>query len=339
MNPTTFELFEKWQADPSFINWANKANEIDIAKWNAYFKSNPQHAELGELVKFAILDLQSSVQTQTVDKHKSQLALKALRQQIATATKRNNTTASIFRLPSAWKIAASVLLLIGLGIWMLVPPVSSPNEIVWQATPTEKQEILLPDGTKVTLNKNARLSYLDKEVRKVRLEGEAYFEVTKQPSTQATFSVTTNDLVVKVLGTEFNVKTNQEKTSVFLDEGKVKLALADNHSEELEMNPGELVSYSKKQQKVLENRKASSLKNTAWKESVITLEEASLSEFLAIIHDIYGINFEVNSDINQTKTFTGGIPVDDLDITLKTIETSYGIAIQRVEAKYMLEKK
>ena len=73
-------------------------------------------------------------------------------------------------------------------------------------------EILLPDGSAVTLNANSKLQYYTHSARKVWLEGEAFFEVKKIPETAEPFQVVTNDLTITVLGTTFNVNSRNEQT-------------------------------------------------------------------------------------------------------------------------------
>lgn len=336
MNISELELLEKWQADPSFINWANESNEVDIAKWNAFFAKNTQYAELADLAKFSIIHLEAL--PSAVERLQSQAALDRLRSKIATEAQQQKPRILSFRLPKFWRMAASFLLVASLGLWAYTAFYSSQDSIVW-STENEKKEILLNDGTTVILNKNSSLSYFENDNRNVQLTGEAFFKVTKKPIDNVPFTVTTKDLVVKVLGTQFNVKANEENTSVYLDEGKVQLALNESNNVPLEMEPGYLVSYTKKQPKVIENRKADALENTAWKEKVILFEEASLSEILKIVSKVYKVNFDYETTSKNDQNFTGGIPVENLDITLETLRVVFDLDIQKVEAKYLIETK
>ena len=68
------------------------------------------------------------------------------------------------------------------------------------------QKLVMPDGTKVTLNAGSEFTYpetFSKSTREVSLNGEGFFEVTKNP--KKPFLVHTKKLTVKVLGTVFNV--------------------------------------------------------------------------------------------------------------------------------------
>lgn len=77
-----------------------------------------------------------------------------------------------------------------------------------------KSRIVLPDGTVVNLNSGSRIKYASnfESNRKVYLEGEAFFNVKKDPDHP--FLVQTSDIVIRVLGTVFNVKSYPEENII-----------------------------------------------------------------------------------------------------------------------------
>jgi ferric-dicitrate binding protein FerR (iron transport regulator) len=81
--------------------------------------------------------------------------------------------------------------------------------------PGSKSKIVLPDGTVVRLNGSSKLSYhksFNEKIREVELEGEAYFDVTKDA--KRPFIVHTSNIDVMVLGTLFNVKSYEEDQTI-----------------------------------------------------------------------------------------------------------------------------
>jgi len=154
-----------------------------------------------------------------------------------------------------WELAASVLLLIAtsFGIWRVAENASFPTQHV--ANYGEWKTIELPDGSTVYLNANSTLQLSDNwesdNNRQVKLDGEAFFEVAKKPVTNAKFLVTTDDLTIEVLGTQFNVNTKYKNTEVFLEEGKIKLNLEKANTI---MQPGDFIAYSKKTKKIIETK-------------------------------------------------------------------------------------
>jgi len=330
MNHSEVEIIDKWLANPSFVNWINKSNDTDIAKWEAYFQTHPDHIELAEVAKFS---LELDAKPTEVDKVKSMASLSALQNRLATTKTQPIRRERRMSHIKIWQVAASMLLLVGC-LWAYTS-MNSNGEQITLATQEEQMEHILTDGTKVVLNKHASLSYFSKDVRNVILDGEAYFEVTKQPDTNAPFQVKTDDLTVTVLGTAFNVNNEFGQTSVYLDEGKVRLNLGDD-TNEIDMVPGDLYSYSKRKNKVIENRKANALAQTAWKEKVILFEEASLDEVLKTVSLIYDVRLVPNLS-DKGRSFTGGIPVNDLDVALTTIKEVYQLDIKKIEEQYIIK--
>lgn len=108
--------------------------------------------------------------------------------------------------------AASIIFIIAIGFLMErksgINPSTQKNLQQVYVKPGSKSKIILPDGTVVRLNGSSTLSYhkdFNKSVREVNLEGEAFFDVTKDAAHP--FIVHTSGIDIKVLGTLFNVKS------------------------------------------------------------------------------------------------------------------------------------
>ena len=102
------------------------------------------------------------------------------------------------------------------------------------------KQLTLSDGTRIWLNAESSLKYPDtfegKAQREVYLEGEAYFEVSKNP--QHPFLVKTTAIEAQVLGTSFNIKAYSKKdVQVTLLEGSIKVS--DKHHNNILLKPGE----------------------------------------------------------------------------------------------------
>lgn len=116
----------------------------------------------------------------------------------------------------------------------------------------QRAALTLSDGTRVWLNADSKLTYpsdFDASFRKVRLEGEAYFEVS--PNKQSPFVVESPLIDVKVLGTTFNVRAyKEEATSVTLAQGKVEVSPAASEwtdacpFEKIRLKPRQQIIYS-----------------------------------------------------------------------------------------------
>lgn len=112
-------------------------------------------------------------------------------------------------------IAAACLLFIFSTALFLYNTNDRISEHYTLLTDEHTSNFTMEDGTIITLNKNSRLSYSDKygkDSRNVKLEGEAYFEVAKDPSKP--FQVEMNGASITVLGTHFNVKADAESDDI-----------------------------------------------------------------------------------------------------------------------------
>ena len=111
----------------------------------------------------------------------------------------------------------------------------------------EKKKILLTDGTQVTLNSGTRLripSNFGEEERIVEMEGEGFFEVTRNPDKP--FIIKSGTTNVKVLGTSFDFKSYQEDNFIKLtvSTGKVRVNVAEQDLQ-LSVSANEHLSVNK----------------------------------------------------------------------------------------------
>lgn len=130
---------------------------------------------------------------------------------------------SIRRGMGVW-IAAASFALVAFAAWMAF---ASNDETVFAE---ERKEVILPDGSVVRMQAGSEISFdVDQweQARQVALSGEAMFEVKKG----STFTVETANGEVSVLGTSFNVFSDDEHFHVDCFSGKVKVA--GNNSEQI----------------------------------------------------------------------------------------------------------
>jgi transmembrane sensor len=121
-----------------------------------------------------------------------------------------------------WMAAASLLAVLTTAAFLffrqlpaktIVPSAEKgKNEII--ARRGAKSYILLPDGSRVWLNSDSKLSYgkFNDTLREVELEGEAFFDVVKQK--KRPFIVHTSGIAIHVLGTAFNVKSYADESVI-----------------------------------------------------------------------------------------------------------------------------
>ncbi|MBT1705799.1 FecR family protein [Chryseosolibacter indicus] len=202
-----------------------------------------------------------------------------------------------------WNIAAALVLLTVstyvifyfAGNSGLIP---GSNDYNHQATGKGQRTIItLEDGTKVWLNAESKLSFPnsfdDKNTREVFLEGEGFFSVTKDRAKP--FIVRTNGIMVKVLGTSFNVKSynNDNFIQTTLVEGKVTLSANEESSEELTLAPNQVAVFDKSTHNILLDNKKNTDAYVGWTNGKLVFEDQPLSDIIVALERWYNIKFVV----------------------------------------------
>lgn len=240
---------------------------------------------------------------------------------------------TLIRRRRVWQFAAAVIILIGCAFVLKMQ--LKPEVQFYETAFGETEEVNLPDGSQVILNAHSSLKYVSNNPRRVWLEGEAFFKVAKKPATKAKFKVITDNLDVVVLGTTFNVNTRNDITRVVLEEGKVKLNLKNGIQKE--MKPGDLLAYSSKLNKILEEKQTvKSELHTSWKDGSLIFEKTPLVEAMRKVEQTYGFKVVFVDELSTIKTISGGVPTKNLEMCLKVIEKSAGVKIEKQDEKLMV---
>lgn len=146
-------------------------------------------------------------------------------------------------------------------------------------------DLILPDGTKVWLNSMSSIRFptqFNAAERKIFLQGEAYFEVAKDPSKP--FIVDVEGTNVIVLGTVFNINAYSNIMRTALVEGSVKVLHQDNHEF---LKPGQEAFINEHEIKV---KDADLIKTTAWKEGEFYFKNDDISTVMSLLTRWYDVN-------------------------------------------------
>lgn len=262
---------------------------------------------------------------------------------------------SDFRPAKRWRylrlsgIAASLLILLGLFYYLWGTQATwGQKELVYKTGFGERLEVKLDDGSVVTLNANSTLRWTEDwskaKGRQAALEGEAFFKIKKQNGIP--FTVHTNDVAVEVLGTSFNVDSREEKTKVYLDEGRVNLKLNEtnnnpggrNHLQEIIMSPGEQVSYSVRQKKIEKSEGQTMITAAAWKVNVLNFKNMQFGEVLDLLRDIYGQSFECTDQKLLRTPMYLGVPYSNWEAVRQALELSLNIQFEETEPQHYVVK-
>lgn len=170
--------------------------------------------------------------------------------------------------------------------------------------------VQLSDSTRVWLNSESKLKYpinfVKGESRNVELVyGEAYFDVSKSiKNSGSSFSVTTGDHQIEVLGTEFNVKAykDEENITTTLVEGKVSIK-GSFESTFLKPSQQALVNRNTKQAFVKEVDRMFDV--IAWKDGYFNFNNKTMKEIMKILSRWYNIEYVFANSEKEKKRFTG----------------------------------
>ncbi|PWJ57617.1 FecR protein [Dyadobacter jejuensis] len=194
-------------------------------------------------------------------------------------------------------------------------------------------EVLLADGTKVYLNAGSRLAYpsvFTGDSREVFLTGEAYFEVTHDESQP--FTVRIKDLLVKDLGTKFNVSAYDHdlRIETTLIEGKVAVQKTKStvFTKDTELRPGQMYAYRKDTQEA-ELSEVAALDYILWVKGVMKFESEALGTVLNKLERYYNIKFRLGEQQYRGIRISGKLQLKE-DVN-EVVELVARTAAMRVE--------
>ncbi len=234
------------------------------------------------------------------------------------------------------QLAASILLVGGLSIYFFI---IKPNNPPFQSLVSENNTIdkILSDSSKVFLNYNSKLEYPDQfawKERRVKLKGEAFFEIKPNPSKP--FIIEANDLNIKVLGTSFNVKTDSVTVIVSVRTGKVRVAKSD--SEYVILHAGQEVAYDKNAFTFNRNIKADA-NEFAYFSKVYSFKNTPLSEIAKTLSKGYHKNIKISSTDLQDLSLTTKFENESLENALQIIAETLQLEVKIENNAYVFSKK
>nr|WP_295921480.1 FecR domain-containing protein [uncultured Dyadobacter sp.] len=227
---------------------------------------------------------------------------------------------------TSWMAAASVVLLIGLG-YFLVNWKHGERKVPGIALETRASSdhgvvnVTLPDGSHVWLNKNSKIQYpkaFEGDQRQVYLEGEAFFDVVPDP--EKPFIVKSNKLSTRVLGTSFDVRAykGEETASVSVATGKVEV------SKEIDKgDPIRITQLTPQQELVINTEKdetyidiVSTYDIGAWRKDQLVFRNNTYREVVARLEEHYEVRIEMpGNELNNCRvmaSFNEGATLRDV---------------------------
>ena len=226
-------------------------------------------------------------------------------------------------------------------------------------------DIILPDGSKVWLNAGSKLTYdktFGEVTRNVVLTGEAYFNVVH--NAEKPFVIHTSAMDIKVLGTEFNVKSypDENTTEASLIRGSIEVTLTHKRGEKIVLKPSEKLVVSNEEietdsiaapvKKTLKHTEPiyslarlnyfsldSTILETSWVYNRLIFEDESFEEVATKMSRWYGVKFEFDNTEVQNLRFTGNIKNESVEEALKAMQITADFSFRILADKHILIDK
>lgn len=200
------------------------------------------------------------------------------------------------RITPLWvKWAASIVIVMTIaGISFYSIFTNNPNLISLHNGNANTLIQTLNDGSVVYLANNSTFSYPEEfssKERKVNLKGEAFFDIATNPNKP--FRIETDQVIVEVLGTAFNVKSeNGNLFELVVERGKVRVTLKSDPSQSQIVLPGEKISTSNKHLIKIKNE---NFNYFAWKTQRMRFKDEPLSNIVKVINKNYKANLQLQN--------------------------------------------
>ncbi len=301
-----------------------QCSEEELVEVNAWMKESEENArqlfrmeEIYHLGKF----------NQYADRKQMARAEKQLYKKLDEEKRKQN---KILRMHRWMKYAAMIAVILviggGSGYWLYQ---NGNNQHMMVAVANEGivKEIILPDGTKVWLNNLATLKYpreFSEKARNVYLDGEAYFEVTK--NRHKPFTVQSDAMRVRVLGTTFNFKCdkNYRIAEVTLIEGEIEVK-GNKEEGQIILAPGQRAELNKNNGR-LTVKQVDAKMDAVWHDNLIPFQKADIFTISKALERFYDIKIILSPDMRADKTYSGVLKKKStIESVLKSLQNSISI--------------
>ena len=305
----------------------NRASEDEIKRLSSWIRNNQEISLwLEQQILASSSTIDNEVKMRMLRNIESEINLEP---EINYTLSRQNTNRLQFK---RWMRVAAIFILpilTAAGMYFYMSKTdSSTAPLVIAVERGQKANITLPDGSKVWLNSQSKLTYSDNfnvKKRELQLDGEAYFEVAHNPNKP--FIVHSNDIAVEALGTAFGVKAYSEDNliSSILMRGKVRVTTPEG--DEILM-PNDRISYDKTSRKKTLSTVTNATDFTGWIHNELRFENESLGEIAKSIQRIYNVEIFFASEKLRNQRYTGTVNNNSLESVLNIITLTSPISFE-----------
>lgn len=212
--------------------------------------------------------------------------------------------------------------------------ISKPEFVEHTNTSKQATELLLPDGTKIWLNKGATVLFPEKfkySKREVQLKGEAFFQV--QRDVDRPFLITAENALIEVIGTSFNVLSNLNSTTVDVTTGKVQLSSKLGNSKTIIIR-GE---SARAENSSIKKYKTTNLNYLSWKTGIFIFDKAPLKMVLHELNRFYEKPIVMDEELLDKNVLTFQLDNTSIDEVLEIIQLTCAVEIEDRGGDYLIK--
>ncbi|WP_342084069.1 FecR family protein [Dyadobacter sp. OTU695] len=320
--------YKDFVLDDDFRAWLNGSAPENDHLWEKWLLANPsRHPEIEKARKIVYA---LHFQGKPVPTYDIEQQWKRLESSIAPDVHKNIVDRPrgiafrrVFRLLTAACMLVGAFFLASRYLTSHTAPASAFMPVEHKSANGQQRRLLLPDGTRVTLNAGSSISYPEKfeeKIRKVSLTGEAFFDVTRNE--KAPFVITTGEVVTKVLGTSFNIRAYPENKAVQVAvvEGKVKVNAkigSDDQNACVFLSKSEMATFQKEAGELIVSI-YDEKEQIGWKDGMLYFQKSDFHSTILKLERWYGVKFEISPDvrIDADWRFSGKFQDKPLDYIL-----------------------
>ncbi len=234
------------------------------------------------------------------------------------------------------RIAASILIVAGLGMLAFFLTLPSEDKLAEIKSDAVIRKEVLPDGSKVTLNKNTTLAYSTDHFSKkriVKLKGEAFFDVVHDDSNP--FLIEAADLKIEDVGTSFNVKAveNSGIAIISVVSGEVKVTTLTGQV--FNLVAGEEVSYNVNT-KIITKNETIEENISAYADRVFVFENAELKTVVKVLNDVYDVRMVLENEKLDSCRITVTFDNESINDIAIVIAETLGLEIKKSNDQIIL---
>ncbi len=243
--------------------------------------------------------------------------------------KRNNIKKILYY---SYRIAAFAL--VALGFYLLFDKEESVEINSFTTSIVQSDlPVILPDGSQIVLNKEARVDYpkdFAASTRQVNFSGDAFFDIAHNP--EKPMIIATGNVRVKVLGTSFYLCNNvgSDDISVYLESGKIIFYSIDEVDggilEQIVLAPGQKGNYNKNTG-LISKQDFTNNNHIAWKTGQLEFDNTPLPEVLETLEANYDISVKSNIPIDNYK-LTARFNNETPSSIFESLQTIYGFSFE-----------